>query len=155
MTDISQHTEDATVTTQGREAISTIAEHLREIDICMLATRADDGELHARPMSNNGKVDWDGSSLFFAPGDGRMVAEIRRDPAVVTTYRADDRFAWVALSGRATIVDDETAKRNNWLPDLDRWFPNGPDDPNVVLIRVDATYAQWWTEQGDGIADLS
>ena len=102
VTDTSQHTEDATVTTQGREAISTIAEHLREIDICMLATRADDGELHARPMSNNGKVDWDGSSLFFAPGDGRMVAEIRRDPAVVMTYRADDRFAWVALSGRAT-----------------------------------------------------
>jgi general stress protein 26 len=155
VTDVSQHTEDATVTTQGREAISTIAEHLREIDICMLATRAEDGELHARPMSNNGKVDWDGSSLFFAPGDGRMVAEIRRDPAIVTTYRADDRFAWVALSGQATIVEDPAAKQKNWLPELERWFPNGPDDPNVVLIRVDATYAQWWTERGDGIADLT
>ena len=154
MTDVRQQTDDGPVATQGREAISTIAEHLREIDICMLATRGEDGELHARPMSNNGKVDWDGSSLFFAPADGRLVAEIERDPAVVTTYRAADRFAWVALSGRASLVDDAGEKRRNWLEDLDRWFPNGPDDPNVALIRVDATYAQWWTEQGDGVADL-
>ena len=154
MTDQRQQTEDRTVTTQGREAISTIAQHLREIDTCMLATRGEDGDLHARPMSNNGQVDWDGSSRFFAPADGRLVAEVRRDPSVVTTYRAEDRFAWVALSGEATIVDDDDEKREHWLAELERWFPNGPDDPNVALIRIEATYAQWWTDQGDGTADL-
>jgi general stress protein 26 len=140
---------------QGREAIPQIAERLRAIDTCMLATRGDDGELHARPMSNNGQVEWDGSSWFFAPADGRLVAEIRRDPSAVATYRAEDRFAWVALSGRAELVDDADTKRRNWLPELERWFPNGPDDPNVALIRVDATGAQWWTEQGDGVASLA
>ena len=155
MTDMAQRTEDGTVTTQGREAISTIAQHLREIDTCMLVSRGDDGRLHARPMSNNGQVEWDGSSRFFAPADGRLVAELERDPEVVTTYRADDRFAWVALSGRAEIIDDADEKRRYWLEELDRWFPNGPDDQNVALIRVEATYAQWWTEQGDGSADLT
>jgi len=155
VTDESERTEDGTVTTQGREAISTIAEHLREIDTCMLVSRGDDGRSHARPMSNNGQVDWDGSSRFFAPADGRLIAELQRDPEVVTTYRADDRFAWVALSGRAEIIDDADEKRRYWLEELDRWFPNGPEDPNVALIRVQATYAQWWTEQGDGIADLT
>ena len=140
--------------TQGREAVPAIAEQLRRIDTCMLATRGDDGELHARPMSNNGEVEWDGSSWFFAPSDGRLVAELRRDPSTLATYRADDRFAWVALSGSASIVDDPRAKRERWLSELDRWFPNGPEDPNVTLIRVDATAAQWWTEQGDGSADL-
>jgi general stress protein 26 len=140
---------------QGREAIPQIAERLKAIDTCMLATRGDDGELHARPMSNNGQVEWDGSSWFFAPADGRLVAEIRRDPSAVATYRAEDRFAWVALSGRAELVDDADTKRRNWLPELERWFPNGPDDPNVALIRVDATGAQWWTEQGDGVASLA
>jgi general stress protein 26 len=155
MTETTQPTDDRTARAGGREAIPTIAGQLRAIDTCMLATRAEDGELHARPMSNNGQVEWDGSSWFFAPADGRLVAEIGRNPDAVATYRAEDRFAWVALSGRAEVVEDADAKREKWLSELDRWFPNGPDDPNVALIRIEATAAQWWTEEGDGIADLS
>jgi general stress protein 26 len=154
MTDTRTHHDHEPAARQGREAIPAIAQQLREIDTCMLATRGEDGELHARPMSNNGTVEWDGTSWFFAPADGRLVAELRRDPSAVTTYRADDRFAWVALSGSATIVDDAGAKRDRWLPELERWFPNGPEDPNVALIRLEATAASWWTESGDGSADL-
>ena len=155
MTDIAQRAEDGAIRTQRRDAIPEIARQLKAIDTCMLATRGEDGELHARPMSNNGEVEWDGSSWFFAPANGRLVAEIRRDAAAVATYRADDRFAWVALSGRAAVIDDADAKREKWLPELERWFTNGPDDPSVALIRLEATAAQWWTEQGDGLADLS
>jgi general stress protein 26 len=148
-------TDQHAVATRGRDAIPEIAEAMREIDTCMLATRAADGELHARPMSNNGKVEWDGSSWFFAPADGPLVSEIRDDPTALTSYRASDRFAWVALSGTAEVVEDPAAKRRNWLPELEQWFPNGPDDPGVVLIRIDARLARWWTEQGEGAADLS
>jgi general stress protein 26 len=155
MTDTAQRTEDGTVRAQGREAISEIAALLRDIDICMFATRGEDGELHARPMSNNRQVEWDGDSWFFAPADGRLVAEIEHGPEVVATYRADDRFAWVAVSGTAEVVDDADQKRKLWLEELERWFPNGPDDPNVALVRVASTAAQWWTDKGDGIADLS
>ena len=154
MTDTREQARDGVVPTRGRDAIPEIAEALREIDTCMLATRGDGGELHARPMSNNGQVEWDGSSWFFAPADGLLVAEVRRDPSAVMTYRAQDRFAWVALSGRAELVDDAEAKRRNWLPEFEQWFPNGPDDPGVALIRIDSTLARWWTEQGEGTAEL-
>jgi general stress protein 26 len=53
------------------------------------------------------------------------------------------------------IVDDANAKRRNWLPELDRWFPRRSEDPSVALIRIDATAAQWWTDERDGIADLA
>ena len=155
MTDAARHNEDSDLKTYGREAIPEIAGLLRQIDTCMLATRGDDGELHARPMSNNGQVEWDGDSWFFAPADGRLVAEVRRNAQAVTTYRAEDRFAWVALSGRAEVVDDAGQKRRLWLKELERWFTNGPDDPNVALVRISATAAQWWTEDGDGQADLA
>ena len=154
MTDTRQRTDSDTVRAQGPEAITEIAGLLKDIDICMFATRGEDGELHARPMSNNREVEWDGDSWFFAPADGRLVAELERDPAAVTTYRGEDRFAFVALSGRAEVIDDQDKKRELWLEELKRWFPNGPDDPNVALIRVDASAAQWWTDRGDGIADL-
>jgi general stress protein 26 len=139
---------------QGREAIPEIARIVKTIDTCMFATRDGDGILQARPMSNNGEVEWDGTSWFFAPSEGRLVAEIERDPECLTTYRADDRFAWVALSGEARIVQDDDAKRRLWLTELERWFPNGPEDPGVALIRFESTAARWWTDQGEGRADL-
>jgi general stress protein 26 len=143
------HTEPA-----GLEAIPEIARIVKSIDTCMFTTRDADGVLQARPMSNNGEVEWDGTSWFFAPSGGRLVAEIRHDPEALTTYRADDRFAWVTLSGQAHVVDDDEAKRRLWLTELGRWFPNGPDDPEVALIRFESTAARWWTDQGDGRADL-
>ena len=138
----------------GREAIPQIASLINQIDICLFATRGDDGQLHARPMSNNGQVEWDGQSWFFAPTDGRLVTELRADPAAVAAYRAEEGFAFVSVSGRATIETDPELKQRYWLDDLERWFPSGPADPNVALIRLDAEEAQWWTEDGDGMADL-
>ena len=38
-----------------------IAQLIKDIDICMLVTRAD-GAVRGRPMSNNGQVEFDGDS---------------------------------------------------------------------------------------------
>lgn len=137
-----------------RDAIAEIARMLKNIDICVFATRGDDGQLHARPMSNNRQVEWDGDSWFFAPSGGRLIAELRSDPGAVTVYRVEDGFGFISVSGRATIETDPELKKRFWLDDLDRWFPNGPEDPNVSLIRLTAEHVDWWGERGDGSADL-
>ena len=138
----------------GREAIPQIAAIISEIDMCLFATRGEGGQIHARPMSNNGQVEWDGRSWFFAPSAGRLVAELRADPSAVAAYRAEEGYTFVSVSGRATIETDAELKKEYWLPELERWFPNGPDDEDVALIRLDAEHADWWTEDGDGNADL-
>ncbi len=138
----------------GREAIPEIAALIKKIDLCLFTTSGDDGQLHTRPMSNNGQVEWEGSSWFFAPSDGRLVAELQVDPQAVAGYRAGDAYDFISISGRATIETDAELKKQYWLPELERWFPNGPGDPNVALIRLDAEHADWWTGEGDGSADL-
>ena len=139
---------------QGREAIPEIARMLREIDVCVFATRGEGGQLHARPMSNNRQVEWDGDSWFFAPSGGRLVAELEAEPRAVNAYRVEEGFGFISVSGRASIETDPKLKRRYWLEELERWFPNGPDDPNVSLIRLAAEHVDWWGEQGDGSADL-
>lgn len=138
----------------GRDAIPEIAALIKKIDICLFTTSSDTGELHARPMSNNGQVEWEGTSWFFAPSDGRLVAELQADPQAVAAYRAGESYDFVSISGRATLEKDHALKKEYWLPELERWFPNGPEDPNVTLIRLDAEHADWWTGEGDGSADL-
>ena len=128
--------------------LAAVARLLAKLDICMLTTHAEDGGLHGRPMSNNGEVEYDGDSWFFAREGGRMIGEIEADPNVELAFIDTQNATWVNLEGRATIVrDDAERKRRLWMEDLGRWFENGPDDPEVVLIKVEARHIDAWGQQ--------
>ena len=51
------------------------------------------------------------------------------------TITAGDRF--VALGGRATIIDDVAEMRTMWSSERDAQFPPGFADANMIVIRVD------------------
>ena len=123
--------------------LAAVAERMRELDICMLTTRADEG-VATRPMSNNAQVEYDGDTWFFAPRDSAMVREIEADPAVALGYIATERGTWIAIEAVAAIDDDPSHKRDRGFEDLSRWFEDGPDDPEVVLIRATATRIRAW-----------
>ncbi len=130
------------------DQLQPVARALRDIDICMLTTRTD-GTLHNRPMSNNRQVEYDGDTWFFAFRDSRVAREIEADPHIALGYAANDKGVWLAMEADASLIDDETEKRDRWFDDLDRWFPNGPEDPNVTLIRANATRIRSWGAAGD------
>ena len=73
-----------------RAETRAIAELIKDIDICMFVTRAD-GAVRGRPMSNNGKVEYDGDSWFFSLRDTPKVEEIEADPRVELAYVATER----------------------------------------------------------------
>ena len=128
--------------------LSDIAARMRDLDICMLSTR-DGDRMATRPMSNNGAVEYDGDTWFFARRDSAKVREIEADPSVGIGYIATERGTWIAIEATAEIVDDEDEKRDRWFEELRRWFENGPDDPEVVLIRATANRVQAWGRDGD------
>jgi general stress protein 26 len=123
--------------------LAAVAERMRELDICMLSTRTDDG-IASRPMSNNAQVEYDGDTWFFARRASAVVREIETDPTVALGYIATERGAWIAIDAEAAIGDDANHKRERWFEELRRWFENGPDDPEVVLIRATAMRIRAW-----------
>jgi general stress protein 26 len=142
-------------TTRSTDDIRSIGALMAKLDICMLTTRAEDGGLHGRPMSNNGEVEWDGDSWFFAAADSRKVAEIETDPHVQLGFIDTPNATWVNVQGEAVVVHDEVEeKRRLWQDDLARWFQNGPDDPGVVLIKVRARHIDAWSKDGEIVIDL-
>lgn len=132
----------------------SIVEMMRDLDLCMLTTHADDGALHTRPMSNNGEVEFDGDVWFFSSAESRKVREIEADARVLVSYSAPDQGLWLALEGRAEIVRDARKKKELWLSELNQWFENGPTDSSVVLIRIQAERAEHWGKAGDGVVNL-
>ena len=50
------------------------------------------------------------------------------------------------------VVDDAEKKRQLWNAVVEAWFPDGPDDPDVVLLRVEAASAEYWDSPGGRLA---
>ena len=47
------------------------------------------------------------------------------------------------------FLPEATPEQERWFDDLERWFENGPDDPEVVLIRAAASRVRGWSKDGE------
>ncbi|MGO6817247.1 pyridoxamine 5'-phosphate oxidase family protein [Rhizobium leguminosarum] len=45
---------------------------------------------------------------------------------------------------------DKAAFEEHWVPDLERWFPEGVDTPGIVLIKVSASSIRYWDGEENG-----
>lgn len=127
---------------------------MRDLDFCMLTTRSEDGQLHGRPMSNNGEVEFDGDVWFFSAVDTRKVKEIEADPGVHLSYADVKRFRFISMSGEAEIVRDVQKKQELWVEELERWFEDGPESEDVVLIKVTPSVVAYWNGEDEGEVTL-
>ena len=132
------------------KGIAQVAAMMRDLDLCMLTTRTDDGRLRARPMSNNGEVEFDGDVWFFSGADTRKVSEIEADPLVELSYADTKRYVFISMSGEATIVRDVKKKTELWMEELERWFDDGPESEDIVLIKVTPSVVAYWKGEDGG-----
>ena len=130
--------------TPRSKSITQIAKLMRDLDFCMLTTTAEDGSLRSRPMSNNGEVEFDGDVWFFSASDSRKVEDIESTPFVELSFADPKRFLFISMSGEASIVRNVAKKQELWMEDLERWFEEGPDSDEIVLIKVTPAVVAYW-----------
>ena len=131
-----------------------IADVMKEIDICMMTTAGNGGVLQSRPMSNNRKVEWDGDNWFFAREDSSQVEHIQSNSKINLAFAKPKDIVFLSLSGEGEIVRDQAKKQELWQDELKMWFPDGPDDESLVLIKVKAAEAHYWSKEGEGTLSL-
>ena len=135
--------------------LKSLAKAMRDIDFAMLTTRAEDGSKAARPMSNNGEVEYDGDSWYFTWEDSRTVRDIARDAQVGLTFQGSQGLLgkpplFVSVEGEAQVVKDKAAFAAHWTDGLDRWFKQGIDTPGLALIKVHAKRIHYWDGEDEG-----
>ncbi len=135
--------------------LEDVSKKMADIDFCMLETAAQGGGVGARPMSNNGEVDYQGDSYFFTWAKSRMVADIEREPKVAMSFVGKKGLTgkppiFISVQGQAQLMHDKRAFTNHWNPDLERWFEQGVDTPGMVMIKVKATRVHYWDGEDDG-----
>ena len=111
----------------------------------MFTTRHGNGHLHSRPMTTqNAKEDEDDSLWFFMSRQSDPVDDLAREPGVNVVYANTSADNYVSVSGEASVVDDPAIKQRLWSPMTQAWFPGGPTDADVALVRVRITHANFW-----------
>jgi general stress protein 26 len=128
--------------------VAKLAELVQKFRIAMLTTVSADGALTSRPMAVQ-ETEFDGDLWFFAQRDSDQVRHLSADPRIGVALSSLD--TWVSISGTAELVEDRAKARQLWNSAVEAWFPNGPDDPDVVLLKVHADGAEYWDSPGSRV----
>jgi general stress protein 26 len=102
-------------------------------------------QLNTRPLAVT-KLDEDDTLWFMVAADSDKVQEIQRYAGCQLTAQSDTR--WIHLWGSATVVNDRAKIKELWGKHHEVWFPDGPDDPNVCLVRFVPDGAEYWDNSG-------
>lgn len=126
--------------------IERVRDLIKGFSTAMLITHSPDGELRARPMAIAG-VDEDLSVWFFTSQDCAKVHEIEADTRVHISFQRDNS-SYLSISGAASVVRDRQKAGELWKEPFRVWFPDGKDDPNLVLISFHPHRAEFWDNSG-------
>ncbi len=130
-----------TTKAENRELLRNL---VKDIDIAMFTTLSPSGYPVSRPLSTQ-QVEFDGEVLWFLTrGNSPKVAEIRKQPRVNVAYASDSNNSYVSVTGDARVLRDQAKIDELWSDALKAFFPNGPNDPDLKLIRVRVATAEYW-----------
>ena len=124
------------------EARIKVRELIESIRLVMLVTNDAEGALHSRPMSVltiEGDTVW-----FFTDANSPKAMEIGRDHDVLLTCANPSGQDFVSVQGVARVVQDAAKQKELWSEMARPWFPDGAESPNLALIAVDMTAAEYW-----------
>ncbi|HLL62142.1 MAG TPA: pyridoxamine 5'-phosphate oxidase family protein [Propionibacteriaceae bacterium] len=131
--------------------LAKLVELTKDIRITMFTTIDAEGHFVSRPMAQQLTED-DGDLWFFAERDSRVIEQINANPHVSLTLSSND--TWISIDGEARMVSDSGKAKELWNTFVEAWLPQGPDDPSVVLIKVEPHTAEYWDSPGGRVASL-
>lgn len=122
-----------------------LLELLKEFHTGVLTTTGLDGGLHARPLAVAQAND-DGTLWFSTHAVSAKVEEIAKRQRVGVTFQS--KTVYLAFSGEAEVVNDREKIKELWAESWRIWYPDGPTDPNIALLKIELERGEYWDMNG-------
>lgn len=130
-----------------------LRDKIKSIRFAMFTTIDDHGHLISRPMTNQ-EMDDEGNLWFYTATSTDLWMNIAGNPQVNLSFAEPEEHVYVSVSGRAERVVDRELIKARWNAAVQAWYPNGPNDPHVVLIRVVSDTAEYWDASSSSMVQL-
>jgi general stress protein 26 len=121
------------------------------MQIGFLTTLGAEGYFHSRPMQLQ-RHDADGTLWFATSLDSHKCEDLRANPRCCAAFLR--RSKYVSVSGTAELVKDERLIRSMWRAAWRGWFPEGPKEPDLVLLKVVPEYVEYVDPPGGTLRSL-
>jgi general stress protein 26 len=111
------------------------AQLLARYRTALLTTRGEDGHFRSRAMAMRQRVR--GEEIWFATSiSSKKVQDLERDPHCALTFFDAAGGDTLSISGSGEVIRDRKLMRELWEASWHRWFPEGPDQRDLALLRV-------------------
>ena len=131
----------------GAGDFTKLGELIRDIRIALLTSVDAEGRFHTRPVET---LEFEGNAVlwFFTDRASPKADELRHDIRVSLGYADPSKHAYVAVSGTAVLIQDAHKARELWTVEQRAYYPDGPQDPRLALLRVHIERAEYWIAPG-------
>jgi general stress protein 26 len=120
-----------------------------KIKTCMLVTLCE-GKIRSRPM--HAMADREAGCLWFITDQrGAKDDEITAAPDVCLGFADTASNTYLSMTGRAEMLRDVAKAQELWSTETQAWWPKGPTDPDVRVLRVVPEGAEYWDARGNSI----
>jgi general stress protein 26 len=121
----------------------------KRIKTCMLTTLSAN-HIRSRPM--HAIIDRDAGCLWFITDQrGAKDEEIRAAPDVCLAFADTGSNTYLSITGHAELLHDVGKIRELWSTVAQAWWPKGPADPDVRVLRVVPDSAEYWDTRGNSM----
>jgi general stress protein 26 len=128
---------------ENEEALKKFKKLVNDINICMFITNKQGEKDHTRPMATI-EVEDNGTLWFFTDIRSIKVEEVSADNKVHLIYSHPGKDSYLDVWGKASVVTDKQQIRDKWSTIVKAWFPDGVDDPNLALLKVEPQNNYYW-----------
>lgn len=127
--------------------MAKVAELIWNIRVALLTSVDLEGHFHTRPVQTlqveGGEAVW-----FFTGWRSPKVDELLHDHRVSLGYADPAQHVYVAVSGMASLLRDPKKARELWTAEQSAYYPDGPEDARLALLRVRIEQAEYWIAPG-------
>lgn len=109
-------------------------------DSPFIMMRLENSSEHAEPMTAQLDKDAHHAIWFFLKRDNRIAAGGAAMGQVAT--KGHDVFA--CISGNLVEETDRSVREKQWDNVVESWFPDGKNDPEVLMLRFDIRDSEVW-----------
>ncbi|HUP40508.1 MAG TPA: pyridoxamine 5'-phosphate oxidase family protein [Vicinamibacterales bacterium] len=124
-------------------SIRQLRKLLKGVPVGMLTTHTGTGESHARPMLVH-DIDESGWLWFVTDRHSRKACELSHNPNVTIAFQSIKGNRYISVQGTAVVVRDDVKLKELWNPTMRSWFPAGRRDPEIVLVAMRVSRAEYW-----------
>jgi general stress protein 26 len=129
--------------------LDRVWEIMADVAICMVTTHAG-GRMRSRPMHAIPERD-EGAIYFVTDTRGAKDDEIAAAPDVCLSFADIGDNTYLSVTGRAEMIRDPAKADELWSTEAQAWWPRGPQDPAVRVLRVVPDAAEYWDTRGNSI----